>query len=148
MYVHLCGINAFHQFLPKKTYKYPPTCVVCVLALLGLRVCDSPGARITIEVKLTSVNTVFDENSKLKREEGKEAAKGVVHSKICRAWVNLGSINLANRGPTSADASPYPIRQHCSHSLSLDKHVTAEACTGAVTASPIAHGRKWRSRES
>ena len=62
-----------------------------------------------MEVKLTGVNTVFDENSKLKREEEKEAAKGVAYSKICRAWVNLGSTNLANRGLTSADASPYSV---------------------------------------
>jgi hypothetical protein len=60
-------------------------------------------------VKLTSVKTVFDENSKLKREEGKEAAKEAAYSKICRAWVNLGSTNLANRRPTSADTSPYPV---------------------------------------
>jgi hypothetical protein len=59
------------------------------------------------------------ENSKLKRKEGKEAAKGVLHSKIDRAWVNLGSADQANRGPTPADASPHPIRQHYDHSLQL-----------------------------
>jgi hypothetical protein len=44
--------------------------------------CDSPGARITMEVKPTGMNTVFDENTKLKREEGKEAVKGVAYSRI------------------------------------------------------------------
>jgi hypothetical protein len=65
-----------------------------------------------MEVKLTGVDTIFDENSKLKREEEKEekeAAKEAAYSKICRVWANLGSTNLANRRPTSADASPYPV---------------------------------------
>jgi hypothetical protein len=64
------------------------------------------------EVKPTGMNTVFDENTKVKRKERKEAAKGVAHSKIYRAWVNLGSTNLANRGPTSAGTNPYPVQQH------------------------------------
>jgi hypothetical protein len=82
---------------------------------------------ITTKVKPTGMITVFYENTKLKRQEGKEAAKGVAHSVICRAWVNFGSTNLGNRRPTSAGVSPHPIRQ-CH-----DYHVAAKACAGAVT---------------